>query len=124
MTDYSKLTNSEIDRMVAERIMGWVTLIPANSNVLLCWKDGDPEVDDANLVNAWHPATNHTDAALMLAEIERKGLTVEYLEALSFILHGPISSEEDHGPTLWQIVTATPRRKCEAALKVVEESHA
>lgn len=112
--DYSKLTNEEIDRLIAERVMGW------KKNAAGWWI---AEIGEPHHECDWHPSTDHNDVALVRAEIERRRLQLAYIEALVKIV-APTADwlHPDSIGLPWAQLNATPRQQCEAAL-VIREFH-
>lgn len=107
MTDYAKLTNEEINRAVAERVMGWAWLSDGCTNGL----------KDINgwRINPWCPAADHNDTALMRAEVEWRRLQNRFLYHLRWTVL------RNHAATEWQVLNASPRQQCEAALAAAED---
>lgn len=100
------MTDSELDALVAERIMGWKVFAgepgqgrPPSRLLSLVLEPIPPYTTDLNACHA------------MEAELERRGLVHEYIKALCDItrIDGRVSS--------WRLAHATARQRVVAGLK-------
>lgn len=117
MTDYSKLTDEELNHAVAERVMGWQQcVVDPDGRRMLWWWDG---VTVQVAVDDWNPSTDHNDIALVRAEIKRRGLMFKFfIEVRRIGIAGRILAPEELSDVM---VNATCRAQCEAALNAAED---
>ena len=86
------LTNRQLDAEVAEKVMGWPPPEQGVKDFHLCY------------------STDHEAVAEVRAEIERRGLELEFTRNLRLV-----------GPNvIWASLNATPEQQCRAALAAVE----
>lgn len=118
MTDYSKLTDAELDVLIAERVMGWV-LETDDEHWPLRWYSGTGK-HESDLV-LWTPSTNELD----ILEVLRKALGDGYgilirmeddLYRIGVYKYSPFEIEN--------ATASTPTRAlCEAILAAYEVKH-
>lgn len=114
MTDYTKLTDAEINAAVAVEVMGWRM---ERDDPFTLWRRPDGGYVDHP---CFRPAADHNDAARMRAEIARQGLEKKFALIMWRKLKPLLDS--CHRPMDWLMLDASPREQCIAALQVVEGS--
>lgn len=101
--ELEKLSYDEINRLVAENVMGW---------------SPSPACTD------WFPSTDYNDAATVRAEIERRGLVKQFVSVLWQCIDSQkvigVSSEDYSSTCQWLKINATPIETCIAAILAVE----
>lgn len=125
------MTEREIDAAIAE-FCGWIWIkhrVRKGEYVDLLWySDGEaPTGDDFDRLPSgkWIPwaldqySTDANATREMEAEIQRRNLVWEYMEALlDIVWHGDWIYEPGR-MDIWSATTATPADRCRAALRVV-----
>lgn len=114
------MTEREMDVAVAEHVMGHDVL----GGVTQHTKSGDTWETRENcyicatgtkVIDLPHYTTDANATREMEAEIQRRGLWLEY----TYALLGYDNIEEMNTEDLWKVITATPADRCRAALRVV-----
>ena len=112
LTDTSRLTNPELDRLIAEQVMEWK---PVEQPLLMrrmrkFWRASDGKLMPRGGPVPWSPSTDRNTAAVVLARIEKLELTYQFMCALVKI----------RGRTeTFQLLLATPRELMQASFEAV-----
>ena len=118
---------TDIDRQIAEQVMGWKKSILPIPNCVpeeFIWLDGISTVN----INNFHPSTNISDAWLVEETLMEKGLTCEYIDALIEITNILVFDSDKSkqvfnyrltSSVIFLLVHATPEQRCKAALEAV-----
>lgn len=120
------MTNADINKRVAEEVMGWRLERTAarRNNVLYetCgWFDGNSELQ--SLQEDFNPAERIDHAWMVEERIAELDLVARYLKALIKIVHGNAVKVFSDLTIMgfWYLVHATPEQRCLAALEAVKE---
>lgn len=111
MTDYSKLTDQEIDTAMAEKVMGWEHSYGAY------WKSCDGDDNASELVwleKAWHP---HDDLN-QVWECECRIIELDLIHEYSKFLYSSLTNTA--ATIIFDVLHAPPRQRCIAMLMAVE----
>lgn len=122
--ELNALSDNDINRLIAERVMGWKTWTPRGvEDAMHIWKKpcSDPNIEDADLVGKWYPSTDHNDCAAMRAEIERRGLQMLFVLFMQRVFDASGNLESNWWVKPWFILNSKPRQQCIAALLTMEE---
>ena len=106
-----KLTNEEIDREIAVKVMGWT--IKSDEINHYYHASGHYKRHGSD----WNPSTDHNDIAAVRAEIERREVKKLFVLRLTEIVYKNVSPS---GDCYWSLINATPRQQCEADLLSIE----
>lgn len=136
MRDYSKLSDRELDAVVAERLMGWEwwastgAVCPFSQLIrtkqdwpsrlgmvrVTSPRDGDDVLSDSD-----EYSTDRNAAAEVLAEIERRGIVEDFIANM---YDEVLQLNCDTMKNDFRLLNATPRQLCLAALRAVGDSDA
>lgn len=113
------LTDEQIADRLAGKLMKWRTST-----------DGSRYITGSNLafdwvrVGRWRPCQSHEQAAMVAEAIGKRGLfAIEDFERELISIVGAKGRTRDYADytfTPWALINATPRQKCEAALRAIE----
>jgi hypothetical protein len=119
------MTNAEINRLIAEKVMGWAVVfapdeLPPGPFYLVDGSGFDFEEGPAHPVPGF--ATSLDACAIAEAEIERRGMDIKYYEALWAETRSKFgTASELHWADVWAAVYAlmqsTPLQRCLAMLR-------
>lgn len=128
LDELKAMSATEINRIVAEKVMGW--------NYEGFCRRGPVFLDSCGIQHecqgvgggikslSWNPSTDHNDAAMVRAEIERRGLVKQFVSVFWQCIDSQkvigVSSEDYSSTCQWLKINATPRETCIAALLTVE----
>lgn len=111
LSELKALPPEEINRLVAERVMGWTERDP------LDWLDKNHWIQHTR--DDWNPYSDHNDVATVRAEINRRGLTWKFSGILTRIVL-PTADAPQH-PYNWWLIDASCADQCFATLLSIEE---
>src|SRR5690349_5132538 len=120
MTDYYKLTDRELDALVAERVMGWEV---GGFGDFRSYRQQSGAATIVGLIPRF--ATNDNAARLVRNRIAELGLTKEYMVGIAqevWPVGTPASDFKGADDFAFRMHNATPRQQCIAALRAVEGS--
>lgn len=118
------MTPDEINRQVAEKVMGWGYSAWGRNHYVEIIVSSDissgNQQDETFVmqVESWQPYTNIEQAMMMQKEIHKKGLARKYTNAFFNIIE-PEGTTLPDDELVWAMIHATPQQRCEAALKAV-----
>jgi hypothetical protein len=111
------MTNQEIDRLMAEKVMGWQRWSDSNG---VAWWDGGLLVKVAD----YHPSENIAQAMEAEEEFAKQLRITDYIQALAKEILTPYQLEDlDWKNTecwqvyVWRFTHATPLQRCLAILE-------
>lgn len=116
MTDYSKLSERELDELVAERVMGWTKMATC-----FC---GKPVGVPPGSENKSHTPEYSTDVTAALAVLEKLQPSVREIYVRQFSEGWQCTMSLGEGRIVVTRVCSMPRAACEAALSATEEPEA
>jgi hypothetical protein len=115
MSDYEKLTDRELDTMIAQRLLGW-TLMEKAGYPKGVWLN----LRGIELPNGEHwpnqYATSDNAVRLVRDRIAERGLTLKFMDMLVSMC--PHTSGYSH--QIFEAMQAIPRQQCIAALMALE----
>ena len=125
LAELQKLTNEEIDREIAVKVMGWSRHHgewdgAGRKTCELCGLDISRSHTPIWCQNkhGWNPSTDHNDIAAVRVEAERREVKKLFVLRLTEIVYKNVSPS---GDCYWSLINATPRQQCEAILLAMED---
>ncbi len=116
-----RMTDAELDKLAAERVMGWNPVFPREDDNF--WRMGE-----GVKLGSFKPTTSIADAFALQAEIMRREMTDKFAHELTMIAayHGAFSGSND--PQEWEhewlLANATAKqRTCAAILAIAGAGH-
>lgn len=104
----------EMDRLIAEKVMGW--------EIWNCqWADKQTEKLLGNVID-WTPSTDIAAAYIMETELEKKGINFVRAYVKALVQVTGIYNLEMSYLTTWPLIHATPEQRCKAALLAISET--
>jgi hypothetical protein len=120
----AELSEAELDRAVAERVMGW-----QRQEGYSYWMSF-PAGETFNLhvlVAAWHPSTSIEFAMQVEDRIAELGLQNDYVahlwETVGATRNGVNFWTADNFKAFWLCIHASAEQRCRAALAAIESKH-
>ena len=127
LSELESKDNETINKLIAEKVMGWESasggpphLSASDGNTyyfagfIFRWED-----DIGPTQQQWNPCESDADIRLVRAKLAERGLQQAFAHILQEIVRDPKSSLS----YWWQLIDASPKAQCLAALLAVEESN-
>lgn len=112
------MTNSEL-REAAAKVLGWTKdVVNMDGDEVFVWYDRDGKPGCSEFM--WRPDESHDQAALLLAEVERRGRQHKFSVLLGLALI-PMGWNDWHDT--WLIANATPEQKTRAAVEALTDGY-
>lgn len=109
-------TNAALDRKAAE-CLGWRLAEPGDGYVHWNWRSERDEYLISR--DAWRPTTNRDQAALLEAEVERRGVKRHYVQLLFDAVRAVEPDVAGEMWPKWKLITAPPAARVAAAVQVL-----